>query len=199
MGSGVLPAATDNTRSMDRLAVIDTAAARKTLASLQVIWTSPTIPEDPMIWRADLDPAIKAKISRVHVQLWRRRHPRGQAPARGAGAHPDRPFKHADNTHLLPVREMEATGQLVEARAKGDPAAMAKAQATLDQIEGRRRCRRQLAQTLQQEVAAERGERLAAVVLPGFHVDVGDAAADLAQVGAGVGGQRPRRAAGIRW
>ncbi|MGZ6015130.1 MAG: phosphate/phosphite/phosphonate ABC transporter substrate-binding protein, partial [Phenylobacterium sp.] len=43
-------------------------------------------------------------------------------------------FKPADETHLLPVREMEATGQLVEARSKGDPAAMAKAQASLDAI-----------------------------------------------------------------
>ena len=64
VGSGVLPAATDNTRSMDRLAAIGTDQSKKTLDSLQVIWTSPTIPEDPMIWRADLDPALKAKISK---------------------------------------------------------------------------------------------------------------------------------------
>jgi phosphonate transport system substrate-binding protein len=134
VGSGVLPAATDNTRSMDRLAVIDTPAARKTLASLQVIWTSPTIPEDPMIWRADLDPAIKARISRFMFS-----YGVGDTPeAKRQRAVLDRiqtgPFKHADNSHLLPVREMEATGQLVEARAKGDQAAMAKAQASLDEI-----------------------------------------------------------------
>src|SRR4051812_27076313 len=50
VGSGVLAAATDNTRSMDRLADINTPIARKTLDSLQVIWRPPTIPEDPMVW-----------------------------------------------------------------------------------------------------------------------------------------------------
>src|SRR6185437_7678302 len=64
VGTGVLPAATDNTRSMDRLAVIDTPEAKRVMDSLQVIWTSPTIPEDPMVWRADLDPAVKAKIAK---------------------------------------------------------------------------------------------------------------------------------------
>ncbi|HEV7385770.1 MAG TPA: phosphate/phosphite/phosphonate ABC transporter substrate-binding protein, partial [Phenylobacterium sp.] len=43
-------------------------------------------------------------------------------------------FKHADNTHLLPVREMEATGEVVQAKAKHDPAALAAAQAKLDQV-----------------------------------------------------------------
>jgi hypothetical protein len=40
-------------------------------------------------------------------------------------------------------------------------------------------------------VAAEEGDRLVAGFLPGLDVHVGDAAADLAQVGAGVGGLRP--------
>jgi phosphonate transport system substrate-binding protein len=44
------------------------------------------------------------------------------------------PFKHADNSHLLPVREMEATGQLVAAKAKGDQAGVATAQASLVEI-----------------------------------------------------------------
>jgi phosphonate transport system substrate-binding protein len=114
--------------------VIGTAMAQKTLDSLQVIWTSPTIPEDPMIWRADLDPAIKAKVSRFIFS-----YGVGDTPeARRQRAILERiqtgPFKHADNTHLLPVREMEATGQLVAAKAKGDQAALAAAQAALAEI-----------------------------------------------------------------
>jgi len=134
VGTGVLPAATDNTRSMERLAVIDTPAARKVMDSLQVIWTSPTIPEDPMVWRADLDPAVKKKISDFIFSYG----VGDSAEARRQRAVLDRiqtgPFKHADNSHLLPVREMEAAGELVAARAKGDRAAMAKAQASLAQI-----------------------------------------------------------------
>jgi phosphonate transport system substrate-binding protein len=134
VGSGVLDAATDNTRSMDRMAVLDTPMARKTLANLEVIWRSPTIPEDPMIWRADLDPALKAKIAAFIFS-----YGVGDTPeARRQRAILERiqtgPFKKADNSHLLPVREIEAYGQLVEAKAKGDAAAQAKAQAALDAI-----------------------------------------------------------------
>lgn len=134
VGSGLLAAATDNTRSMDRLAVIGTPMARKTMDSLQVIWTSPTIPEDPMIWRADLDPAVKAKVSKFIFSYGvgdtdEAKRQRGILERIQTG-----PFKHADNTHLLPVREMEATGQLVAAKAKGDPAAVAQAEASIAQI-----------------------------------------------------------------
>jgi phosphonate transport system substrate-binding protein len=134
VGTGTIPAATDNTRSMDRLAVINTPEARKVMDSIQVIWTSPTIPEDPMIWRADLDLAVKKKVADFIFSY-------------GVGDTPDAKrqraileriqtgaFKHADNTHLLPVREMEATGEVVQAKAKGDAPALATAQAKLDAV-----------------------------------------------------------------
>jgi phosphonate transport system substrate-binding protein len=134
VGSGVLPAATDNTRSMERLSAIDTPQAKKTLDSLQVIWTSPTIPEDPMIWRADLDAATKAKISKFFFSYGvgdsdEAKRQRAILDRIQTGA-----FKHADNSHLLPVREMEATGALIAAKAKNDQPAMAAAQASLDQV-----------------------------------------------------------------
>jgi phosphonate transport system substrate-binding protein len=134
VGTGTIPAATDNTRSMDRLAVIATPEAKKVMDSLEVIWTSPTIPEDPMVWRADLDPAVKAKVAKFIFSYG----VGDSEEAKRQRAVLDRiqtgPFKHADNSHLLPVREMEATGELVAAKAKGDQPAMAKAQASLDAI-----------------------------------------------------------------
>ena len=51
------------------------------------------------------------------------------------------PFKHADDSHLLPVREMEATELLIEARNKKDPAAVAKAQAMLDAVHAEQKAR----------------------------------------------------------
>ena len=134
VGTGVLPAATDNTRSMDRLAVIGTPDAKKVMDALQVIWTSPTIPEDPMIWRADLDPAVKKKVADFIFSYGvgdsdEAKRQRAILERIQTGA-----FRHADNSHLLPVREMEATGQLVEAKAKGDARALATAQAKLDQV-----------------------------------------------------------------
>ncbi len=134
VANGVLPAATDNTRSMDRLAAINTEQSKKALAALQVIWTSPTIPEDPMVWRADLDPAVKKKVADFIFSYGvgdtdEAKRQRAILERIQTGA-----FKHADNTHLLPVREMEATGEVVQAKAKGDAAALSTAQAKLEQV-----------------------------------------------------------------
>jgi phosphonate transport system substrate-binding protein len=134
VASGVLPAATDNTRSMDRLAAIGTDQSKKALDALQVIWTSPTIPEDPMVWRADLDPAIKKKVADFIFSYGvgdtdEAKRQRAILERIQTGA-----FRHADNTHLLPVREMEATGMLVAAKSKGDQEGVTKAQAALDQV-----------------------------------------------------------------
>ena len=134
VGTGVIPAATDNTRSMDRLAVIDTPQAKAVMANLQVIWTSPTIPEDPMIWRADLDPALKKKIADFFFAYGVGDTPEAKRQRAVLERIQTGPFKHADNSHLLPVREMEATGELIQAKAKGDAPAIAAAQAKLDQV-----------------------------------------------------------------
>jgi len=135
VGSGLLDAATDDTNAIDRMAALDTPIARKTLANLQVIWRSPTLPEDPMVWRKDLDPAVKAKVARFIF---------GYGVGDGAEARRQRavlarlqvgPFKPADDSHLIPTREMEATGRLVAARARGDAAALARAQASLKAVQ----------------------------------------------------------------
>jgi phosphonate transport system substrate-binding protein len=134
VGGGVLPAATDNTRSMDRLAAIGTDQSKKTLDSLQVIWTSPTIPEDPMVWRADLDPETKAKLTKFFFSYGVGDSDEAKRQRAILERIQTGPFKHADNSHLLPVREMEATGEVVQAKAKGDQGALTAAQAKLDQV-----------------------------------------------------------------
>jgi phosphonate transport system substrate-binding protein len=134
VGSGVLDAATNNTQSMARMAVLNTEMGNRTLANLKVIWTSPTIPEDPMVWRKDLDPAIKAKIARFMFSYGVGTGPEAERQRAILTRIETGPFRHADDTHLLPVREMEATELLIEARNKADPAAIAKAQANLDQV-----------------------------------------------------------------
>lgn len=134
VGNGVLDAATNNTASMDRMGMLNSELSKKTLASVQTVWTSPRIPEDPLIWRKDLDPALRQKISRFMFGY-------------GVGTTPEAarqrailvriqtlPFKRADNSHLIPVREMEATSQLIEAGNRNDAAALAKAQAALAEI-----------------------------------------------------------------
>src|SRR5690606_38774964 len=119
VGSGLLDAATNNTASMERMEMLGTDMARKTLASLEVIWTSPTIPEDPMIRRKDLDPALKAKIDAFLFSYGVGEGPEVERQRKVLERTQTRPFKRADESHLLPVREMEAAGQLIQARSKG--------------------------------------------------------------------------------
>lgn len=134
VASGVLDAATNNTASMDRLKLLKTDMARRTIGETEIIWRSPRIPEDPIIWRKDLDPALKKKLA-------------GFLFSYGVGATPEAvrqravleriqtlPFVAANDSHLIPVREMEATGLLIQARAKGDAAAVAKAEALLADV-----------------------------------------------------------------
>ena len=134
VGNGVLGAATNNTASMERMAMLNTDIARRTLQNVEIIWRSPRIPEDPMIWRKDLDPALKKKVSDFMFSY-------------GVGDTPEAvrqrailvriqtlPFKRADDSHLLTVREMEATGKLIAAKHTADPAEVLRAQAQLAQI-----------------------------------------------------------------
>ncbi|OAI85952.1 phosphonate ABC transporter substrate-binding protein [Pseudomonas putida] len=56
-------------RKVDAAAVADrilaTALAQGSVkqGELKVVWTSPDIPESPMVWRKDLDPALKQKLA----------------------------------------------------------------------------------------------------------------------------------------
>lgn len=134
VGSGVLDAATNNTESIARLRDKNDALAKKTLANIKIIWTSPTIPQDPMIWRKDLDPALKAKISTFMFSYGTAAGPEGDRQRAVLRALQIGPFKPASATHLLPVREMEATKLLIEAKNKKDASAIAAAQKMLDDV-----------------------------------------------------------------
>lgn len=139
VGSGLLDAATNNTASMERMAMLDTDMAKKTLASVEVIWTSPTIPEDPMIRRKDLDPTLKAKLDAFFFSYGVGEGPEAERQRKVLERIQTRPFKRADDSHLLPVREMEASGQLILARGKGDQAGVKAAEAELAKIASERK------------------------------------------------------------
>ena len=134
VASGVLDAATNNTASMDRLKLLDTPIAKRTLGSIDIVWRSPRIPEDPLVWRKDLDPALKAKISSFMFGYGVGDTPEAARQRAILERIQTLPFKAANDSHLLPVREMEATGQLIQARSKGDPAAVKAAEAALAEI-----------------------------------------------------------------
>lgn len=134
VANGELDVATNNTTSL----LLNKEHNRHEADQVRVIWESPMLPEDPIIWRKDLDPAVKEKLRQFFLTYGQGDSPAAVA-ARGYMAKVRiGGFKPADNSHLLPVREMEATQKLIDARARKDPARIKEAQANLDAITAER-------------------------------------------------------------
>jgi phosphonate transport system substrate-binding protein len=113
---------------------LERESGRRDAGLVRVIWQSPDLPQDPIIWRKDLDPAIKEKVRQFILTY-------GQGDGALAAAQRTKlaglrigGFAPADNTHLLPVREMEATRIWLDAKAKGDKARIDAARRGLDAI-----------------------------------------------------------------
>ncbi|MCK5908755.1 MAG: phosphate/phosphite/phosphonate ABC transporter substrate-binding protein [Caulobacter sp.] len=134
VANGKLDAATNNSTAIG----LSKARGEGVTDKVRVIWQSPTLPEDPIVWRKDLDPAIKEKLRQFFLTYAQGDTPeaeqqRGYLKKLSIGG-----FKPADDSHLLVVREMEATEQLGLAREAGDQAKIAAAQKSLDQIKAER-------------------------------------------------------------
>lgn len=124
---GVLDVATNNTTGMR----LDRERGGAATRQVKVIWRSPSLPEDPMIYRKDLDPALKERLRQFFLTYGQGDTPEAQRQRRNLVAISIGGFKPADNSHLLPVREMEATEAVQVARHKGDAKATQKAERTL--------------------------------------------------------------------
>ncbi len=131
---GTLDASTNNTASIDRLKLLKTPLAAETLGAIEIVWRSPRIPEDPIVWRKDLDPALKKKVGDFLFSYGVGDTPQAARQRAILERIQTKPFARADDSHLIPVREMEASEQLILARNKGDRAGEAKAQAELERI-----------------------------------------------------------------
>jgi len=131
VSAGVLDAAVTDTVSLARFSAQDAPTGSRPLAPIEVIWTSPPIPDETLVWRKDLDPALKARIAQF---LFRygvgegREAERQRAILKRIDAHL---FAPADDRELLPLREMEASERLRRAKARRDPTAIAAARAEL--------------------------------------------------------------------
>ncbi|MGI9169948.1 MAG: PhnD/SsuA/transferrin family substrate-binding protein, partial [Caulobacteraceae bacterium] len=105
---------------------------------VKVIWESPTLPEDPIVWRGDLDPAIKETLRRFFLTYGQGDGPRAARERANLVRLSIGGFRPADDTHLLPVREMEATEVWLVAKESGDAARIARARQALDAITAER-------------------------------------------------------------
>ena len=114
VADGKLDFATGNTESLDRLQKDQPAV----FDSLKVIWRSPLIPSDPLVWRAELDREAKAEIKgfiltygRLGSNLEAIQAEEAKLAKLSSGW---APFYDSSNVQLYPVRQL----LLFEARTK---------------------------------------------------------------------------------
>jgi len=101
---------------------------------LETIWTSPPLPESSIIARKDLDPAVKEKMRQFFLTYGTGTGPTADKQRAVLKGLAYGGFKPADNSYLDPIREMQASEALAEARRTGDAKKVAAAQAAFDKI-----------------------------------------------------------------
>lgn len=92
-----LDVATNNTESLERLK----ATAPQKYAQLRVIWKSPLIPSDPIVWRKNLPDATKEKLRSFFVSYGKT--PEEKAVLKGLTW---APFRASSDQQLVPIRQL---------------------------------------------------------------------------------------------
>lgn len=118
--------ATNNTENLRRLQTTNPDAAKK----VKVIWQSPLIPSDPILWRKDLDQEIKDKIYTFFFSYGRLGSPEDVARAREVlGGLQWAPFRPSSDAQLYPIRIMELTKEEFQVQSDDKMSADDKAKA----------------------------------------------------------------------
>ena len=94
-----LDVATNNTEEIEKLEATKPEVAKE----LKIIWKSPLIPNDPLVWRKDLDPAVKAKLKGFLLAY-------GKSDADKAvlkNIYNYSGFRESSNEQLVPIRQLE--------------------------------------------------------------------------------------------
>ena len=102
-------AAANNTEIMERMKATNPAK----LEEIRIIWKSPLIPSDPLVWRKDLDPAVQKKIADFIFSYGTKSETEQKVLAALNWA----PFRKSDNNQLLPVRQMQVAKEMMKVEA----------------------------------------------------------------------------------
>ena len=122
--------ATFNSDEMERL----TAAKPDLVKQIKVIWDSPPLPLDPLVWRKDLDPSVKIELYRFFLGYGRFGTAGENAAARAVLSKLHwAPFHPSSNKQLLTIRILEATKKLVAVRGRDRAAAIAEVASLAEQ------------------------------------------------------------------
>jgi len=90
--------ATNNNENLEKF----TRRSPEKAKDIKIIWKSPLIPSDPMVYRKDLDAEAKAKVKAFLVGYGK--DPREKAALKKIGISG---FQASDNNQLLPIRQLE--------------------------------------------------------------------------------------------
>ena len=98
--------ATNNSEELDKLQLKDPAKR----AEVKILWTSPLIPRDPLVWRKDLPEDVKAKVKKFITGYGKDAREKDilKGMQQIAG------FRESSNAQLVPIRQLE----LAKDRAK---------------------------------------------------------------------------------
>jgi len=107
-------AATNNSEDLQRVAV----TAPQAREQIKIIWTSPMIPLDPIVWRKDLDPAIKTKLYTFLLSYGRIGTPEEIKAAREMiAAMIWSPLHPSTDDQLIPMRKLEASRDMLRVQS----------------------------------------------------------------------------------
>ncbi len=96
--------ATNNTENLAKVEQKDPEAFKK----IKIIWKSPLIPSDPIVWRKDLDAATRAKFMTFFMSYGRQGTVEEVKAAREVlGTLGWAPFKPSSDAQLYPIRVLE--------------------------------------------------------------------------------------------
>lgn len=122
--------ATNNTESLARFAVTNP----ELVDQIKVVWTSPDIPTDPLVWRKDLPRDVKSKIQAAILGFGRIGDEAAEEleilhnVSGGWGT-----FLTSDNRQLLPIRELEIAKNIQKIQSNETLSATDK-QARIDEL-----------------------------------------------------------------
>ena len=128
VANGVLDVVTNNTIGLVFAKRENPAIADK----VQVIWTSPPLPESSIVVRKDLDPAIKARLKAFFFKYGTGTGPEADHERQVMKGLSYGGFGAADVSYLDPVAQMDASNTLALARKSGDTTKIADAQKAYD-------------------------------------------------------------------
>ena len=101
---------------------------------IQVIWTSPPLPDSSILVRKDLDPRVKEKLKHFFMTYGTAAGAEGEHERKVLNDLTYGGFKPVGDGYLDPVRLMVASKDLSDARRSGDAAKLAAAQKAFDAI-----------------------------------------------------------------